>query len=326
MPAAPVRIHIHNPPAGPDRLRMEPADLQAAAAQYKLTIEITEDSGAGLPEAARGSDVLVLVAKLPLAEARKAMPQLRWVQTTFAGVEDLMADAPADLPVANASGVHAEKGGEFLLAAALMLAYQIPQFVTDKKSESWAPLFGPPLKQSRVTLLGVGEIGASAATALRQRGCRVTGVTRSGKTKVDLDRNATLDELDGVLAESDILLSSLPDTPQTQGLIDRRRIDLLPHGAGIANVGRAAAFDHAAIMDRLDAGTLRGAVLDVFETEPIPEGDRLWSTPRLIITPHCSVDDHTVYMQRCIDILIDNVKREQAGEPLRNLVDASRGY
>ena len=97
-------------------------------------------------------------------------------------------------------------------------------------------------------------------------------------------------------------------------------------GAGIVNVGRAPVFDYSAIMDRLDAGTLRGAVLDVFETEPIPLDDRLWSTPRLIITPHCSVDDHTVYMQRCIDILIDNLRRDQAGEPLRNLVDASRGY
>jgi phosphoglycerate dehydrogenase-like enzyme len=323
-------IHIQNPPDKPGNLRVEVDRLAAEIAKRK-TLEgrfaISEDSGGDkLPDSMAPADILLILTGVPLREAKQKAPGLRWVQTTFAGVEGLVNDLPDGLKLANASGVHAEKGGEFILAAALLLAYQIPKFAADKDAQRWAPVFGPTLKQHRVTILGVGAIGGAAAEALRERGCQVTGVTRSGAAKVKLHRTADLSSLDEILAETDILVSTLPDTPESENLIDRRRIDLLPQGAGIVVVGRAAPLDYDAILDRLDAGTLRGAVLDVFPEEPIPAGDRTWTTPRLIILPHCSVDDHTTYIDRCLDIFVDNLERELTGKPLRNLVDRSGGY
>lgn len=326
----PIRIHIQNAPPAPDGLTLERKRLQAALESRKtlkrrdFAVSV-DDGGTKLP-ADLDAEIIITLAKIDVAKARGAAPNLKWVQTTFAGVEGMLDKLPRGLKVTNASGVHAEKGGEFILAAALMLAYQIPQFSTDREEKQWRPLFGPVLSKHRITILGVGAIGAAAAQNLRRQGCRVTGVTRSGRARTKLDRIVKLDQLDDVLQQTDILVSTLPDTPQTQNLIDRRRIELLPEGAGVIVVGRAAALDYEAIMDRLDAGTLRGAVLDVFPEEPIPKRGREWKTPRLIITPHCGVDDHTVYIDRCLEIFLDNLERYLGGRKLDNLVDPKRGY
>jgi len=327
-PQGAVRLHIQNPPASPDSLTLTPSKLMEALASRNLSgrvIVSVDDGAAELPKEF-DAEVLITLAKVDLIKAHRSSPQLRWVQTTFAGMEGMLEKLPRNLKVTNASGVHAEKGGEFILTAALLLAHQIPQYVTDQAHKEWNPTFGPVLKKYRATVLGVGAIGASGAQHLRRLGCHVTGVTRSGRARVKLDRIVALDELDEVIAQTDLLISTLPDTPQSRGLVDRRRVDLLPDGAGIVVVGRAAPFDYDAIMDRLDAGTLRGALLDVFPEEPIPTRNRAWNTPRLIITPHCSVDDHTTYIDLCLEIFVDNLDRYLTGKKLLNVVDPRQGY
>lgn len=324
------RVHIHNSADEADALRLTAAGLKASIAkrpQLAGQLEVSESSGStagGLIPA--DTEILFTGAKLKLTAVLQEAPALRWVQTTFAGVESVVPTLPPGLLLTNASGVHAEKGGEFLLAAALMLAYRIPQFVADQAQERWRQVFVPTLKRSRITILGVGAIGRGAAERFRLHGCRVTGITRSGKAEAVLDRVADLSDLDAILAETDVLVSTLPHTPETRGLIDRRRVDLLPEGAGIVVVGRAAVLDYDAIMDRLDAGSLSGAVLEVFPKEPIPPGDRIWHTPRLIVSPHCSVDDHTTYLKECLELFLGNVEHYLAGRPLANLVDPSLGY
>jgi len=322
-----LRIHIQNSAHEAAAVQLTRAQLEEAVAGRPTLagqLDITEASGATLPGAIADADVLFTAERFPLGAIRKAAPKLRWVQTTFAGVESML-DGTA-LPLANASGVHADKGGEFALAGALLLSYRIPQFMVAQAAERWEPVFTPTLRRRRVTILGVGAIGGGAAAALRPHGPHITGVTRSGKSDVQLDRVVSLDQLDDVLAETDILISTLPNTAETLNLIDRSRVDLLPEGAGIVVVGRAAVLDYDAIMDRLDAGTLSGAVLDVFPVEPVPAGHRIWSTPRLIVSPHCSVDDHSTYMDACLDIFLDNLERDRSGRTLANLVDFSRGY
>jgi len=321
-----IRVHIQNPPKSADGLFLEPAKLKEALGRSTATITVSVHyGGETLPEKL-DADIIITLAKIDLAAARDASPNLKWVQTTFAGMEGMVDELPKGLKITNASGVHAEKGGEFVLAACLALAYQLPQFRTDKEEKAWNPLFGPVLNKHRVTLLGVGAIGIAAAENLRKLGCKVTGVTRSGMAKTKLDRIATLDELDEVLKDTDILVSTLPATPETEGLISRKRIRMLPKGAGVVVVGRAAPLDYEAIFDRLEDGSLRGAVLDVFPEEPIPTRDKTWKTPRLIVTPHCSVDDHTTYIDRCLEIFVDNLARFTAGRKLKNLVDPKEGY
>lgn len=329
MHAGKRQIHIQNPPLAVGALRLDRERLELALAGRGLANAFSVSDGEGserLPEGASNAEILLLLTKAPLDEARRVAPKLKWVQTAYAGMEETVPSLPKGLLVSNASGVHAEKGAEYVLTAALMLNSAIPQFIENKSGAAWKPIYTPTLRTKRVTMLGVGAIGGAAAVLLKRMGCVVWGVTRSGDANVDLDGVVDTSGIDELLLKTDILVSTLPDTPDSDGLIDRSRVDALPHGAGIVSVGRAPALDYEAILDRLNAGSLVGAVLDVFPKEPIPKNSKIWRTPRLIITPHCGIDDHSTYIDRCLDIFLDNLERDLAGEKLRNLVDPSRGY
>ncbi len=288
---------------------------------------ITQHAGVGCDDVvAVDAEVLFACRKLSLRAARMANPRLGWTQVISAGVENWLADLPAGMRLTNASGVHGRKGAEFILTAALMLNFGIPRFVTEKEARRWRPSYGGPIAGKTVTLLGVGGIGRDAAVALRNAGVRVVGVTRSGVCAAAVERCIGIEDLDAVLPQTDCLVSTLPLTSATRGLIDRRRLMLLPNRAGVVLVGRAAVMDTDALADLLEAGHLGGAVLDVFPQEPLPPEHRLWACPRLIITPHCSLDDHTTYIESCLDIFCDNLSRFAQGGALVNLVDAARGY
>ena len=106
----------------------------------------------------------------------------------------------------------------------------------------------------------------------------------------------------------------------------RAELDLLPRHAGIVNLGRGRVIDYGVLMEKFRKSELSGAVLDVFYEEPLPADSPLWSTPNLIMSPHCAVDDESVYVERCLDIFFDNLKRFLAGRPLGNVVDTRLGY
>ena len=325
-----LRIHIETETAGAAAMSVS-ADQMAARlagmADELAEATITQHSGSGYGDiAAVNAEVLFACRKLSLREAQTANPGLRWTQVTSAGVEDWLAELPPGMMLTNASGVHGPKGAEFILTAALMLNFGIPGFITDKEARLWRPSYGGPIAGKTVTLLGVGGIGREAAAALRAVGARVIGVTRSGVCAAMVDRCIGVDALDTVLPQTNFLVSTLPLTDATRGLIDRRRLGLLPQGAGVVVVGRAAVMDTDALADLLVAERLSGAVLDVFPQEPLPAAHRLWTCPRLIMTPHCSLDDHGAYIESCLDIFCNNLRRFSNGETLINLVDAAHGY
>ena len=322
-----IHVHVENYRPGESGLWLEPETLEAALAARSLPrdrIDLSFNDDPSRTEDVASSAEVLFAVRRPKTLAFAG--GLKWVQSVSAGVEALLPLLPAGAVLTNASGVHADKGGEFILTAVLMLNYAIPQFVDDKAARRWEPRFESPLKGKRATLLGVGAIGAEGARLLKLLGAFTVGVTRSGTPRPSIDKSAAVSELDRILPQTDFLVSSLPLTAETAGLMDRRRLDLLPHHAGIVNVGRAKVFDTDALLSKLHQGTLGGAVLDVFPVEPVPADSPVWNTPRLIMTPHCSVDDHAVYMDRCVAIFADNLERYLNGAALRNVVDAGRGY
>jgi phosphoglycerate dehydrogenase-like enzyme len=172
----------------------------------------------------------------------------------------------------------------------------------------------------------VGAIGVEVARLARRFGLRVLGVSRNGRPHRAVEAMYRTAQLAKVLPRADFLVVAAPLTPATRGLVGRKELDLLPAHAGVVNLGRGPVIDNTALADKLARGELGGAVLDVFDTEPLPPDSPLWATPNLIATPHCAVDDGPRYVARCLDIFFDNARRYLAGRALRNRIEPKLGY
>ncbi|HEY9211623.1 MAG TPA: D-2-hydroxyacid dehydrogenase [Ancylobacter sp.] len=253
-------------------------------------------------------------------------PKLRWVQSIFAGVEKLVPAIAPGVTLTNSSGIHAQKAGEYALGAILMLNSAVPHFIEAQRARAWSQRFTPSVSRRTVVILGAGRLAAAVARNARLLGMGVIGVARTAGPRPDMPDCRGIDELRDVLPKADFLVLMVPNTPETRGLIGRHELGLLPAHAGIVNLGRGSVMDHEALVDRLEAGELSGAFLDVFEQEPLPENSRLWTAPRLIISPHCALDDGPDYVRLSLDLFFANMRRYLDGEALDNVVDTGRGY
>ncbi len=175
-------------------------------------------------------------------------------------------------------------------------------------------------------MVGLGSLGGAAAMQAAQFGMQVTGVRATGRAHPHCAEVVTTADLDSVLPRTEFLVLACPLTDATRGLLDRRRLQLLPRGAGLVNIGRGALVDQDALCDLLDSNHLSGAVLDVFTPEPIPPGHRLWATRNLIISPHTAADDPNTYNPRSLDLFFDNLRAWSERRPMPNLFNPARGY
>lgn len=322
-----IEILVESDPAQGLGLQIKGDAVSSRCRAAGIAVSVTTNTDpARLAEAARSADVIISNHKFDIGRVKETAPSFAWLQVTSAGVEAYLKTLPDDVILTNASGVHAEKGAEFILASVLMLNYRIPYFASQKVQRAWTPVFESVVRGKTATILGVGAIGGAAVPLLKARGVRVIGVTSRGTTEAPVDACCRLDQISTVLPKTDFLISTLPLTPETEGRIGGEALDLLPHGAGVVVAGRAKVLDYGALAARLESGRLSGAVLDVFPEEPVPADHQIWSVPNLVMTPHCSVDDHAGYIDRCLDIFMDNLPRFLAGEPMRNVVRPEKGY
>jgi phosphoglycerate dehydrogenase-like enzyme len=233
---------------------------------------------------------------------------------------------PEGLQLVNNKGAHAAKAGEFALMAVLMLHSHMPAIFSNQRQPRWESLFSTPIAGKTALVVGVGSLGGGAAKQLKALGLQVLGINRSGRPHPAVDEMLPTSRIDELLPRADFVFVSLPATPETIGLFDRDRLSRLKQGAGIINVGRASAMDYDALSDLLRAGHLSGAIIDVFDPEPLPPESPLWRVPNLIVTPHVSADDGDNYVQITLDIFFNNLRRYLNGEPLQNIVRPELGY
>jgi phosphoglycerate dehydrogenase-like enzyme len=247
---------------------------------------------------------------------------------TGAGTEHLLPLdwLPKGVALTTASGVHAAKAREFATMALLMLNARLPAMATNQRARRWDQIFTPAIAGRTVLVVGVGAMGRAVVGAARGLGTRVLGVRRSGQAAPGVQVMGTLDALDGFLAEADFVVLTAPATGATRLLLDRRRIGLMKPGAALLNMGRATLVDHDALVAALRSGTLSGAVLDVFDPEPLPPDSVLWDAPNLTIVPHCSSDDADSYAAGVLDLTFDNAARLLAGRRLKNRLNPAREY
>lgn len=187
----------------------------------------------------------------------------------------------------------------------------------------WAPSEQPLAAERRVAVLGMGALGAACAEALAGLGFQVAGWSRSPRRAGGVAVWHGAEGLRRVLGNADFVVLLLPRTPDTENLIDAPTIAAMKPGAILINPGRGALIEDAALIAALDAGQLSHATLDVFRVEPLPPGHAFWSHPRITVTPHMAA---TTRPDTSALVIAENIRRAEAGLPLRHLVDRSRGY
>jgi phosphoglycerate dehydrogenase-like enzyme len=286
---------------------------------------------ARLPELAivsdrdRSADVDVVLGEPSLIrQALPALPSLRWVQSTWAGVEPLLDPSlRRDYTLTNARGVFGGLMSEYVFG--YLIAHE--RLIFDKRAAQeagrWDPTPPGTLRGKQIGLLGVGSIGATLARTAKHFGMGVKGYTRASEDCADVDHYFHGDDLTPFAADLDYLVSVMPNTSATRHLVDATLLAALPARAVFVNPGRGTVVDEAALADALQSGRLAGAVLDVFQQEPLPADHVLWRTPNVIIT------SHTAALSVPADIapvFIDNYRRWITGGGLRYQVDFERGY
>ena len=181
---------------------------------------------------------------------------------------------------------------------------------------------------SKILVLGTGNLGATFASRVRGFEPKsIVGVSRSGRPVPEFDRVIGMDELDNELPNTDLLVMCLPGTPETENVLSKERIALLPKNAIVINVGRGTAIDEDALADALDNDRIYAAALDVFKEEPLPVESPLWKTKNLYVTPHISGQD-TASITREINarMFCEDIENYCNGRPLKYAVDLRRGY
>jgi glyoxylate/hydroxypyruvate reductase len=326
-----MRIHLQNPVD--DKLFDFSATMWAAAVARAhvdggdLVVSIGQ-TDADFASAITDAEALICDVSVIRAQFPCAAPRLQLLFVTNAGLDRL---APFDwLPpgviLMNNRGTHAAKSGEFGIMAVLMLANRVPEMVTHQRAGRWHKLWGAVVTAQPITIVGLGSLGGAIARHAAGFGMTVTGVRANPAPHPFCAQVIGVAGLDAALRETRFLVLACPLTAATRGMIDRRRLDLLPKDAGVVNIGRGELIDQEALCDRLDAGRLSGAVLDVFDPEPIPPEHRLWQTPNLIISPHTSADDPATYNAISLDMFFENLRAWRDGKPLPNRFDTVRGY
>lgn len=323
---APARIRVAAPPGWEVRVLKSPT--------------VSDGDGADRPSAeavAAVRDAEVYAGFGVPAALLEAAPKLRWVHTATAGVGGLLTPTlrARDLLLTNSAGVHAVPIAEYVLAGVLHFLRGLDVALHQQREGRWErePFVGPTsevreLGECRALIVGTGGIGAAVAERFSALGVRCTGIRRRPDlpTPRGFERVLGFGALDAALSEAELLVLAAPLTAETRGLIGGARLDRLPPGAIVANVARGALLDERALVERLAAGALRGAVLDVFDREPLAPESPLWAVQRVLVTPHVSAVSPRRFWERELALLLDNWTRYDAGAPLRNLVDQDAGY
>jgi len=264
-----------------------------------------------------------------LEQVWEAAPRLRWVHSRSAGVDGVLFPALVESPVplTNSRGVFSRSLAEFVLASVLYFAKGLRRMVDSQAAGRWDP-FPPEMVQGRTLgIVGYGDIGRETARAARAVGMRVLALRRQPPAAGDDLAHEIVgpEGLHGLLGRADYVVLATPLTAETRGLIDARALAAMQRRAVLINVGRGAVVDEPALIEALQEGRIRGAALDVFAQEPLPEGHAFYRLENVLLSPHCA-DQVEGWLTEATDAFLENLERFRAGQPLQNVVDKTRGY
>ncbi len=300
------------------------AQIKAIAPEAELMVTTDRNKAVSLaPEAE-----IMVGWNLP-REAIAQAPNLKWIHSTAAGVDQLLFPEvlEREILVTTSSGIHAIPLCEHVFAMMLALSRRLHYAIRQQIHRRWdrRGSVGGELGGGTLGILGLGHIGVELAKRAVAFEMRVIGTKRTPSPVPFVERVLPPEGLDEVLMESDVVVIALPLTPQTRGLIGERELRLMKPTAFLINVGRGPIVQERALIRALREGWIAGAALDVFEQEPLPADSPLYDLENVILTPHVAGTSPR-YMDRAIPLFCENLGRYLRGEPLLNVVDKKRGY
>jgi glyoxylate/hydroxypyruvate reductase A len=277
-------------------------------------------------EATPGAEVDVALVANPLPGQLQGLKGLRLVQSLWAGVDRLLAVAtlPEGVPIARMVDPAMNAAmAETVLWAVLSLQRGFFDYARQQREGVWRVLPQRRADEVRVTVLGLGEMGLAAARRLVAQGYRVQGWSARPRQEPGIDSVHGEEALPRLLSCSDIVVNLLPLTAATRGLFDAARLALLPEGACLVNLARGGHVVEADLLAALDSGRLRHAVLDVFQTEPLPANSRFWNHPQVTMLPHAAA---LTDARSAAAVAAGNVRAVVEGRTPAHLVERVRGY
>lgn len=266
-----------------------------------------------------------------------AAPRLRWIHSAAAGVASALYPEMrnSDVLFTNSAGVHGAPIAEYVCAGVLYFLRGLDIALEQKQRVVWdkEPFVGDgsPLREladCEVLIVGTGGLGGEIAKRLSALGAHCTGIRRRPELGAPpgFARVEAQSAIDSELARADIVVLAAPATPSTEGLLSAKRLNQLKRGVIIVNVARGSLLDENALVERLESGAIRGAVLDVFGKEPLAQDSPLWQLRSVLLTPHVSPVSPGRFWERELALFFENWRRYIAGRPLKNVVDKHEGY
>lgn len=253
---------------------------------------------------------------------------VRLVQLDSAGADSykILKD---EIILTNCSGAYGEAISEHMLGCVLAVEKNLYAYHDRQKERSWDNLGSVPVMRNlKILCVGMGDIGSAFALKMHMLGCRVYGVRRTVHDVPDyIEAMYTMDNMDEILSECDVVALSLPQTPETIGMFDYARLSRMKKNAMIINVGRGSAINSVDLVRIMKEGHLKAACLDVTEHEPLPKNNPLWTCPNVYITPHISGRFNAeVTYDKVVDIFTTNLDHYLNSQPLEHIVDKTIGY
>ena len=292
--------------------------------KYHALIEEAQLDGLAIIDQPADDVDIVLGEPSLIKAALASLPALGWAQSIWAGIEPLVGPASRrDYILTNARGVFGELMSEYVMGYLLAHERKIFQRHEAQMNKQWEDSDTGTLRGKTIGLLGVGSIGAEVALTAKFFGMNVRGYTRDSETSAHVDSYFHGEDLLKFANGLDYLVNILPNTNDTRKIINADLLNVLPSHALVINVGRGPAVDESALLDALNQNKIAGAVLDVFEQEPLPKDHPFWTTPNLLMTFHTAAPS---LAEDITNIFIENYELLLEGKPLKYRVDFEKGY
>lgn len=292
------------------------APLRTAFAELGLDVDLRQDFAPG------DVDYIIFAPNGPVSDFTP-FTRAKAVLNLWAGVENVVGNETLTIPLTRMVDDGLTEGMVEWVTGHVLRHHLGMDLHIHGQDGTWRRHLPPLARDRTVGILGLGALGRACATALAALNFNVLGWSRRPKQVEGITCLSGAAGLEEVLSRAEILVLLLPLTPQTENLLDARRLALLPEGAVIINPGRGSLIDDDALLAALDAGHVGHATLDVFRAEPLPPDHPFWAHPRVTVTPHIAAETRPRSAAR---VIAENVRRSEAGEPFLHLVDRTAGY